>query len=176
MIEILGKEGSGKTTLSNELERRYGYKRIITYTTRPKKNDEMQEVDYRFIDKKTFFMLKHKGFFGETSEYNGWYYGSAKEDYKKNTVLIVTPNGSRQIDKAVNMGNIKKVYLDVPDKILFSRLLNRNDMSIEEAYKKYLYDKGMYAGIEDEVDMCMHNDNEMDFERNIKMIKILEEN
>ena len=34
---IVGASGSGKTTIANTLEERYGYKQIQSYTTRPKR-------------------------------------------------------------------------------------------------------------------------------------------
>ena len=47
-IIIAGRMDSGKTTVERELTAR-GYRRIVTYTTRPRRRDETQDVDYHFI-------------------------------------------------------------------------------------------------------------------------------
>ena len=52
MIFILGKTGSGKTTIVNELVSKYGFNKIITYTTRPMRNGETNHKDYHFINNK----------------------------------------------------------------------------------------------------------------------------
>ena len=47
-IFLIGPQGSGKTTLAKELERR-GYEQIIAYTTRPPRDNEIEGVDYHFV-------------------------------------------------------------------------------------------------------------------------------
>ena len=49
IIVLVGKTASGKTTVANELCKHHGYKRIVTYTTRPMRKNEVQDVDYHFI-------------------------------------------------------------------------------------------------------------------------------
>lgn len=44
-IFLIGPQGSGKTTLAKELERR-GYEQILAYTTRPPRDNEIEGVDY----------------------------------------------------------------------------------------------------------------------------------
>ena len=47
-IFLIGPQGSGKTTLAKELERR-GYEQILAYTTRPPRGNEIEGVDYHFV-------------------------------------------------------------------------------------------------------------------------------
>ena len=54
IIVLVGKTASGKTTVANELCKNHGYKRIITYTTRPMRENEIQDVDYHFISDEQF--------------------------------------------------------------------------------------------------------------------------
>ena len=37
MLIILGKTASGKNTIVNKLVKNYGFKQLVTYTTRPKR-------------------------------------------------------------------------------------------------------------------------------------------
>ena len=53
MIELIGKNGSGKTFIANELGKR-GYEKVVGYTTRPMRENEINKVDYNFIKKREF--------------------------------------------------------------------------------------------------------------------------
>ena len=87
MIILLGKTASGKDTVLNRLVKEHGYKKIVTYTTRPKREREIQDVTYHFIGEDEFKEKIESGFFLEYKEYRSahgtWYYGSAKEDPMK---------------------------------------------------------------------------------------------
>lgn len=57
-IVLVGQTNSGKTTVAKLLEA-YGYKRIVTYTTRPKRQGERDGIDYNFVtDEKFKSMIK----------------------------------------------------------------------------------------------------------------------
>ena len=49
MICLIGKTASGKDTIAKELVNKYGYKRIVTYTTRPIRDGEKEGVNYYYI-------------------------------------------------------------------------------------------------------------------------------
>ena len=49
MILLLGKNGSGKTYITRELEQK-GIKRSVSYTTRPQRPKEVNGEDYVFVD------------------------------------------------------------------------------------------------------------------------------
>ena len=92
MIILVGESASGKSSIEKELVNKHGYKKIVLYTTRQPRNDEEDGIDYNFISKKTFTCLKDIGFFAETGKYNGWWYGTAKEDCTNNKVVILPPS------------------------------------------------------------------------------------
>ena len=84
MIVLVGESASGKSSIQNELVKTYGYKKVITYTTRPKRDYETAGDDYHFISKEEFLQLKEADYFIETVCYNDWYYGTAKKDCNTN--------------------------------------------------------------------------------------------
>ena len=49
IIAIAGASGSGKTTLSKYLQRKYGIPAIVSTTTRPRREDEIEGEDYFFV-------------------------------------------------------------------------------------------------------------------------------
>ena len=92
----------------------------------------------------------------QKQRHNGWSYGSAKEDYKDNCVIVLTPRGLRSIRKS-GIENIFTVYIDVPRRDRLIKCLERGD-NIEEAYRRSLSDVGQFDGISDEVDLVVKND------------------
>lgn len=154
IICILGESASGKSTIEKELVK-LGYKKLITYTTRAIRTNEINGVDYHFITDEQFQEYKSNGFFVESATYNGWSYGIAKEDCTDDKVCVLTPHGFRQVKKFKDL-NIISFYIKVGRRERLIKILERGD-DIEEAYRRSLSDVGMFDGIEDEVDFVIDN-------------------
>lgn len=140
---------------------KYGYKKLVSYTTRHPRNGEVDGADYHFISKEEFIKRYNDGFFAETGNYNGWFYGTAKEQYCENTVCILTPHGLRQIKRAIGEDEkikVKSFYINVPRRDRLIKILQRGD-DIEESIRRNQSDVGQYDGIEDEVDFVLHNND-----------------
>lgn len=153
MLILIGESGSGKSTIEKILKENYDYRKIVTYTTRNPRNGEINGVDYNFISPEEFLALKDSGFFVETATYNGWHYGTAKQDCTDDKIAILTPHGFRQVLRYAQQNNdlnIISFYIRVPRKDRLIRILKRGD-NIEEAYRRNLSDVGMFDGVEDEV-------------------------
>lgn len=157
MIVLVGESASGKSTIEKELVKKYGLKKIISYTTRKPRNNEIDGIDYHFVTEENFFELQKNEFFAETATYNGWHYGTAKEDCTNDKVAVLTPHGLRQIRKIKDI-NIISFYIYVPRRDRLIKILQRGD-NIEEAYRRNLSDVGQFDGIEDEVDFIIENLN-----------------
>lgn len=93
MIILVGASASGKTEVAKYLIKNYGFEKVVTYTTRAKRPGEIDKIDYNFVTKDQFLKLKDENFFVETTNYNGNYYGTPKNEIALNKVLIVDPNG-----------------------------------------------------------------------------------
>lgn len=155
MIVLVGESASGKSSIERYLVENYGYKKVISYTTRQPREGEVDGIDYHFIDKSQFRRLKEQGFFAETAVYNGWYYGTLKKDCTDDKVAVLTPHGLRQISKIKGI-NVTSFYINVPRRDRLIKILQRGD-NIEESYRRNLSDVGQFDGIEDEVDFVIHN-------------------
>lgn len=157
MIVILGESGSGKTTLIKRLTGEDSkYKRIVTYTSRPRRDGEIDYVDYNFITKTQIQHMEASGLLAETMCYRGWYYGIAKKDcLDDNAIAILTPHGLRMMKK---LGiPTTSIYLDVDRRSRLIKMLERGD-EIEEVYRRNLTDVGEFDGVADEVDFIIKND------------------
>ena len=155
MIVLVGESASGKSSIEKYFVDNYGYNKIVSYTTRPPRDGEINGVDYHFIDKSQFRRLKEQDFFAETAVYRDWYYGVAKKDCTDDKVAVLTPHGLRQVSKIKDI-NVTSFYINVPRRDRLIKILQRGD-DIEESYRRNLSDVGMFDGIRDEVDYVIHN-------------------
>lgn len=177
MIILLGKSASGKDTVVNNLiHNYYGYEKIITWTTRPMRPGEKQDLTYHFTDDEDFEEKIEEGFFAEWKKYNSvfgtWYYGTAVEDVTKDTddkVIILTPNGYEDIKEYINKEDVLSVYLDSSVKTLYKRLKLRGD-NPKEIRRRLLHDIKDFRGIKNNVDVVIKN-NRRDLKELTELIK-----
>lgn len=163
-VVLCGASASGKTTIQDYLAEHLGYKKITTYTTRERRESEVQDQDYHFISNEEFEHLIGEGFFAEYEEYSqGRMYGSAKCDYGNgNNVIVLTPHGIRSIKKNLNISdNVITVYVDTNLGNRVIRYIERigadnfNFDDKNEISARVERDFGMFLGIEDEVDLIV---------------------
>ena len=157
MIVLVGESASGKSSIEKCMVDNYGFEKIVSYTTRPPREGEVDGIDYNFINKEQFDELKKQGFFAETAQYRDWYYGTAKKDCTDDKVAVLTPHGLRQVSKIRGI-NVISFYINVPRRDRLIKILQRGD-NIEEAYRRSLSDVGQFDGIEDEVSYIINNPN-----------------
>lgn len=129
-ILIVGKSGSGKDYLLRQLESK-GLKSSIKVTTRPKRENEINDLDYHFKSNNEFDLIKENNKMIVTQEFKNdkdelWKYGVLLEDFNKSQVFIMTPGELTQISIGIRK-NCFIVYLDIDLNIRESRISNRND-------------------------------------------------
>lgn len=175
MIIVLGKSGSGKDSVVKKLTNFYDYKKIVTWTTRPMRPKEIQDVTYHFTDEETFEEKIDEGFFAEWKKYESiegtWYYGTALLDlttFNENKIIILTPDGYQDIKDVISKDTLA-VYLKSKNRILKSRLKKRGD-NPKEIKRRLRHDKKDFKGIEKEVDVVIEN-NKRDLWDIAKMIE-----
>lgn len=171
MLILCGKTCAGKDRVLSELEK-FGFEKLVTYTTRPKRPGEIEGKSYHFISEGEFRRLKDDGFFAETTSYDTvhgkWYYGSAKENYQKDKVMIANPDGVKILR---NRKDINPVffYIYAPNDVLAERLIKRGD-DPAEAKRRLESDKNDFYGIENYVDLVFINRDTTDIEELAKQI------
>jgi guanylate kinase len=106
LIIIAGGSGTGKTTVENLLTQDTNIIKLVSTTTRPKREGEENGKDYYFISKEEFETELKKGRFLEYVVYDNNYYGIhgkvvdlVLETQNKQGVIIVDVEGMRQIKK-----------------------------------------------------------------------------
>lgn len=166
IIVLLGASGSGKSTIENELSTHHGYKKIISYTTRNPRDGEENGKDYYFIDNDTFEEVLSRDLFAEHDEYSqNRLYGTLKSDYVDgDKVVVLTPNGLRQLKRSCPSENILTVLVEASLGTRIKRYIDRcgvNKFNFDDAgeiFERINRDFGMFLGLEKEVDLVIHND------------------
>lgn len=146
MITVLvGKSGSGKSSVAKKLQESFGYERIITYTTRAKRPGEKDGEDYRFVTSSEFQSKLDSNEFLESTKYfttfGSVYYGSLKESYNesdKNRVVVLNPDGvlgliryKASMMTRHSIDSLRIIFLDASDRTLRVRLFARGDLPKE---------------------------------------------
>lgn len=147
IIILVGKSACGKSTIEEKLIKNH-YKRIITNTTRPPRDNEQDGVDYNFISELDFFDLVNNNQMLEYRKYNTiygtWYYGSSinninlnKHDY----VIILTLDGVEAFINHFGAENCIVFYIDCPKSIREKRAKNRPNFNQDEWNRRLATDK-----------------------------------
>ena len=166
IIVLLGASGSGKSTLEHELATHHGFEKIISYTTRQPRESEENGKDYYFVDNDTFNEILDRGLFAEHDEYSqNRLYGTLKSDYVEgNKVVVLTPNGLRQLKKNCPNEDIFTVLVESSLGTRIKRYIDRCDVNkfnfddAGEIFERINRDFGMFLGLDKEVDLVVHND------------------
>ena len=76
---LIGPSGAGKSSIILQLlDNMSDLSRLVTYTTRPPRDNEENGEDYHFISESDFFELRDENKFTEWQEFYGHLYGSLK--------------------------------------------------------------------------------------------------
>ena len=142
MLILVGPSASGKTEAVKILTTKYNLHKLVTYTSRPKRINEIDDVDYHFITKEKFEEKIKQDFFLEYVCYNGFYYGTAYEDLASNKVVILEPSGV-MIYKEKAPCLVKICYLKTPIEIRLKRMMARGDDS-EQIEKRIKNDDNIF--------------------------------
>ena len=178
MLVISSPSGTGKSTICKKLlEHDKNIHLSVSVTTRKKRKNEVDGVDYYFRSKKDFLNLKSQNSFIENAFVFENYYGTLKSEVLEqlengiDVLIDIDWQGTRQITQAMK-GNLIKIFLLPPSiEELKKRLSKRNSDSIKEInfrMSKALKEIKHF----DEYDYVLVNDNlDNTFKKIVKIIE-----
>ena len=179
LLVISSPSGTGKTTICKKLlEYDKNIHLSVSVTTRKKRKNEVEGIDYYFRSKKNFLNLKSQNSFIENALVFENYYGTLKSEVLEqlengiDVLIDIDWQGTRQITEVMK-GNLIKIFL-LPPSIdeLKKRLSKRNSDSIKEInfrMSKALKEIKHF----DEYDYVLVNDNlDNTFQKIVKIIEV----
>jgi guanylate kinase len=176
VLVISSPSGAGKTTICKKiLEEVNGINLSVSVTTRKKRKDEVEGVDYFFKNDEEFLLMIKNDEFIENAKVFGNYYGTLKEEVLKkikNGVDILVDidwQGTRQIQKHMPEDIVKIFILPPSIKELEYRLRNRASENEEDFFKRMLEARKEISHF-DEYDFIIINENVNEAVASVKSI------
>ncbi|MFB6265066.1 MAG: guanylate kinase [Bradymonadaceae bacterium] len=107
LLIVCGPSGVGKTSLSHELLERHDRLQFsVSYTTRDRREHEVDGEDYHFVDTETFEEMRDEGAFAEWAEVHGSLYGTPKRAIReawrhdRDLLFDIDFQGARQLNRS----------------------------------------------------------------------------
>lgn len=141
---LIGPTGCGKTSLEGDLKKLLPLTKVISHTTRPRREYEINGRDYYYVSDETFKELVRSDQMIEWAEYNGWMYGVHQDELVEGNdyLLVVEPHGYEQIKQSVGVENVVSIYIESTDKDRLVRALTREtDPNVDEIIRRFISDK-----------------------------------
>jgi len=165
MVILSSPSGAGKTTISKKIQQKYqNFKISVSHTTRKPRPNEVEGIDYYFINESDFQNKIKKNEFYEYAKIFGNYYGTSKDSVinllnNKNDVLFdIDWQGTQQLSKHSEL-KLTKIFILPPSKEeLKKRLIQRNQDKpeiVSERLNSYEND----LKHKDDYDFVVINDN-----------------
>jgi len=165
MVILSSPSGAGKTTLTKKIQQKYeNFKISVSHTTRKPRSNEVEGVDYFFIDHDDFKRKIKNNEFYEYAKIFDNYYGTSKKSVNillenKNDILFdIDWQGTQQLSKFKELKLIKIFLVPPNKKELENRLIQRNQDNSEIITKRLKsYDNDIFHW--SDYDYVITNDN-----------------
>lgn len=122
-----GRSSSGKTTIADILEQKYGYKQVVSYTTRQPRYEG--EIAHIFVTEDEFDQL---GELAAYTLYNGKRYGTTFKQLEECSIYVIDIPG---IETLLQHDKINRpiviIYFDTTVYTRINRMLNRGDSDMQ---------------------------------------------
>lgn len=153
LLCIMGKAGAGKDTIARNLidSRPLLFSSVVSFTSRPMREKEIEGKDYYFISKEEFEDKIHNNEILEWTHFNNWYYGTTLESFDNNkiNVCVCNPEGVKSFKEMSDIFEVIVVYIDVPAKTRLLRQLNREENpDVKEIVRRYSADEENFQNLE----------------------------
>ncbi|MCK9446527.1 AAA family ATPase [bacterium] len=123
-IILVGPAAAGKTYIRDAFIKK-SYEIDISYTSRKPRYNEIDGIDYHFIDINSFHeMIKNNKFY-EYVKFGENYYGTSEFSWENSDVFIMETSGISKI-RPEDRKNCLIIYVNTPYKIRLQRMQERN--------------------------------------------------
>ena len=143
---IIGKSSTGKDTIFKCLleNKSLNLENVVSYTTRPIREHEVDGVEYHFVDEKKRDELDKAGKIIELRRYNTcyghWDYFTVDDKSldieNKDYLIIGTLESYEKIRDYYGKGLVRPIYIEVEDGLRLQRALNREKKQKHPKYNE----------------------------------------
>lgn len=142
---LMGKSSTGKDSIYGELfQREIGLKKAVIYTTRPKRDEETDGVEYHFVTKEEHDRWEREGKLIESRCFHtvlgDWYYFSVddgKIDLQNHSYLVInTLEGFVRTRDYYGTDKVIPIYVEVPDGERLLRAVKRENSQTKPNYEE----------------------------------------
>ena len=152
ILALFGKAGAGKDTICKQLCSAFEINKLIRTTTRPKRDNETDGVEYNFESQEsvTERILNADEDLLEIGVFNNWIYTTPLDQVKDGwNITTCDVDAVNQMLDNRNDIEIYPVYIYASDKTRLIRALNREeDPNISEIIRRFLSDEEDYNFID----------------------------
>ena len=156
---LMGKSSSGKDTIFKKIrdDIELNLKPIVSYTTRPKRTNETNGVEYFFINEKELNKFEKEDKVIEKRVYHtvhgDWYYCTINDEQidleSNNYLLITTLESYKSLKDYFGEDKVYPLYIHVEDGIRLQRALdrekNQENPNFDELCRRFLADNSDFS-------------------------------
>ncbi len=156
---LMGKSSSGKDTIFKEIknDEELNLKPIVSYTTRPKRTNETNGVEYFFINEKELKEFEQENKVIEKRVYHtvhgDWYYCTINDEQidleNNNYLLITTLESYKSLKDYFGEEKVYPLYVHVEDGVRLERALEREksqeNPNFNELCRRFLADNDDFS-------------------------------
>ena len=167
LLALFGESSAGKDSIQHWLKYQLNnVHEIISYTSRPPRDYEIEGKEYHFVTKEKFEELISKNKILEYTNFNNWYYGTCFDDLQKDKINIgvFNPDGIRNLLQYSNIIEILPVWIKAGEKTRLLRSLNREKYpNCEEICRRFLSDQKDFLNIEFEYEIFLNQKEQNEY-------------
>ena len=154
IVAIVGPSASGKNTLLKKLKKYLlDYNFVVHSTTRPKRDGEIEDINYHFLTEKEMYDKIFNGDMINAANYRDWVYALEYDELKDDKINIGDFNLADLEELNINKNiELYVIYMTAKSKVRFIRCLEREEEpDISEIYRRYLSDDEDFYWFEEDL-------------------------
>lgn len=164
IVAFIGKAGAGKDTIATELHHRNpSWNMIVSCTTRPRREGEVDGVNYHYLTNEEFAQKVLNGDMLEATYFNNWHYGTMASSLHEGVNLgVFNPEGYDCLQEILpNDIEVIGFYVTAEDKTRLLRQLNREENpDVHEIIRRFNADEEDFYDIDNDPSYpVIHVDN-----------------
>lgn len=151
LLLILGRSATGKDSLTDRLCERTGLTKLISYTTRERRNGEGDT--HKFVSEETYHQMKAEGKVAAETKIGEYYYWSTTDQLYENDIYIIDYPGVKTLqDLDLPNLNYVTVYIHIDEQERQRRALELRGDDKKKFLSRSFSEKKQFEELEKNVD------------------------